>query len=217
MRVLGFNPPIVHYHMSLINDALKKAQKQRTGENAPDVSVTSPEGEVIGRIVKRDKPPAFSTLLIRIGLSASALLILLIGAYLGLQRLRQPTFQPAEPKPIPAPAISPSPPPVVETTQAPETFSIPIPPSAPPVVTSPPPPPPPPPRAKFSPKAINFIDNLRIAGIRASATDSKVLMNDRVYRNGDIVEYELGLKLIEITANSLTFENESGARYTRNF
>jgi hypothetical protein len=42
-------------------------------------------------------------------------------------------------------------------------------------------------------------------------------MNDRVYRNGDIVEYELGLKLIEITANSLTFENESGARYTRNF
>ena len=200
--------------MSLINDALKKAQKQRTGENAADVSVTSPEGEAIGRIVKRDKPPAFRTLLMRIGLSASALLILLIGAYLGLQRLRQPTFQPAEPKPSPALAISPSPPPVVKMTQAPETFSMPIPPSAPPVVT---PPPPPPPRPKFSPKAISFIDNLRIAGIRASATDSKVLMNDRVYRNGDIVEYELGLKLIEITANSLTFENESGARYTRNF
>ncbi|MCX6948812.1 MAG: hypothetical protein NTX39_03985, partial [Opitutae bacterium] len=86
---------------------------------------------------------------------------------------------------------------------------------APPVVAAPPPPPPPPP--KFSPKAISFVDNLRIAGIRASATDSKVLMNDRVYRNGDIVEYELGLKLTEITANSLTFENESGARYTRNF
>jgi len=42
-------------------------------------------------------------------------------------------------------------------------------------------------------------------------------MNDRVYRNGDIVEHELSLKLTEITANSLTFENESGARYTRNF
>jgi len=42
-------------------------------------------------------------------------------------------------------------------------------------------------------------------------------MSDRVYRTGDIVAYELGLKLVEITANSLTFENESGARYTRNF
>ena len=212
MRVLGFNPPIVH--MSLINDALKKAQKQRTGESASAAGATGPEGEAIGQIVKRDKPPAFNTLLIRIGLSASALLILLIGAYLGLQRSRQPTFQPAEPPPSAAPAISPAPPPVVKTTQAPETFSIPIPPSAPPVVTSPPPPPP---RPKFSAKAISFVDNLRIVGIRASATDSKVLMNDRVYRNGDVVEYELDLKLIEITANSLTFVNESGARYTRNF
>lgn len=196
--------------MSLINDALKKAQKQRTGEDAEAAVGVSPEGEALGRIVKRDKPPAFSTLLMRIGLSAGALLILLIGAYLGLQRSRQP----AEPTPSVAPAISPAPPPVVKTTQAPETFSIPIPPSAPPVVAAPPPPPP---RPKFSPQAISFVDNLRIAGIRASATDSKVLMNDRVYRNGDIVEYELGLKLTEITANSLTFENESGARYTRNF
>lgn len=201
--------------MSLINDALKKAQKQRTGDSASATGSTLHEGEASGRIAKRDKPPAFSTLLMRIGLSAGALLILLIGAYLGLQRSRQPTFQPAEPTPSVAPAISPASPLVVKTTQAPETFSIPIPPSAPPVVAAPPPPPPPPP--KFSPKAISFVDNLRIAGIRASATDSKVLMNDRVYRNGDIVEYELGLKLTEITANSLTFENESGARYTRNF
>jgi len=201
--------------MSLINDALKKAQKQRTGDSAPATGSTLHEGEASGRIAKRDKPPAFSTLLMRIGLSAGALLILLIGTYLGLQRARQPTFQPAEPTPSVAPAISPAPPPVVKMTQVPETFSIPIPPSAPPVVAAPPPPPPPPP--KFSPKAISFVDNLRIAGIRASATDSKVLMNDRVYRNGDIVEHELGLKLTEITANSLTFENESGARYTRNF
>lgn len=105
MRVLGFNPPIVH--MSLINDALKKAQKQRTGESASAAGATGPEGEAIGQIVKRDKPPAFSTLLVRIGLSASALLILLIGAYLGLQRSRQPTFQPAEPPPQRRPSYFP--------------------------------------------------------------------------------------------------------------
>ncbi|MCX6948813.1 MAG: hypothetical protein NTX39_03990, partial [Opitutae bacterium] len=119
--------------MSLINDALKKAQKQRTGDSASATGSTLHEGEASGRIAKRDKPPAFSTLLMRIGLSAGALLILLIGAYLGLQRSRQPTFKPAEPTPSVAPAISPASPLVVKTTQAPETFSIPIPPSAPPV------------------------------------------------------------------------------------
>ncbi|NBX60352.1 MAG: hypothetical protein EBT62_07805, partial [Opitutaceae bacterium] len=75
--------------MSLINDALKKAQKQRTGDSAPATGSTLHEGEASGRIAKRDKPPAFSTLLMRIGLSAGALLILLIGTYLGLQRARQ--------------------------------------------------------------------------------------------------------------------------------
>ncbi len=56
-----------------------------------------------------------------------------------------------------------------------------------------------------------------MAGIRASATDSKVLMNDRVYRLGTIVEHEMGLKLTGITANSLTFEDERGGTYTRTF
>jgi hypothetical protein len=73
------------------------------------------------------------------------------------------------------------------------------------------------PLAKLEPKAITYIENLHIAGIRASATDSKVLMNDRVYRVGDIVEHEMNLKLIGITANSLTFEDERGGRYTRQF
>lgn len=40
-------------------------------------------------------------------------------------------------------------------------------------------------------------------------------MNDRVYRIGDTVEHVLGLKLAGITAESLTFEDENGARYTR--
>jgi hypothetical protein len=62
---------------------------------------------------------------------------------------------------------------------------------------------------------MTFIDNLKVAGIRASATDSKVLMNDRVYRLGDIVDHEMGLKLVGITSNSLTFEDEKGGRYTR--
>jgi hypothetical protein len=207
--------------MSLINDALKKAQKQRAGDNAPASGSTLHEGEASGSIAKRDKPPAFTTLLIRIGLITGALLIVLVGAYLGRHRAPQPIIQPTLAQPTSAPA-TPPPPPVVSTVKAPDTVSLPIPAAAPAIVAPEPivtPPPPPPPSAppKFSPQAIIFVENLRISVIRASATDSKVLMSDRVYRTGDIVAYELGLKLVEITADSLTFENESGARYTRNF
>jgi hypothetical protein len=207
--------------MSLINDALKKAQKQRAGDNAPASGSTLHEGEASGSIAKRDKPPAFTTLLIRIGLITGALLIVLVGAYLGRHRAPQPIIQPTLAQPTSAPA-TPTPPPVVSTVKAPDTVSLPIPAAAPAIVAPEPtvtPPPPPPPSAppKFSPQAIIFVENLRISVIRASATDSKVLMSDRVYRTGDIVAYELGLKLVEITADSLTFENESGARYTRNF
>ncbi len=207
--------------MSLINDALKKAQKQRAGDSAPASGLTLHEGEASGSIAKRDKPPAFTTLLIRIGLITGALLIVLVGAYLGRHRAPQPIIQPTLAQPTSAPA-TPTPPPVVSTVKAPDTVSLPIPAAAPAIVAPEPivtPPPPPPPSAppKFSPQAIIFVENLRISVIRASATDSKVLMSDRVYRTGDIVAYELGLKLVEITADSLTFENESGARYTRNF
>jgi hypothetical protein len=73
------------------------------------------------------------------------------------------------------------------------------------------------PPPKLGAKAISFIENLRIAGIRASATDSKVLMNDHVYRVGDTVEHELELKITGITSSSLTFEDEHGAVYTRQF
>jgi len=71
--------------------------------------------------------------------------------------------------------------------------------------------------AKLEPRAINYIEGIRVAGIRASTTDSKVLMNDRVYRLNDTVEHEMGLRLVAITSHSLTFEDDRGARYTRSF
>lgn len=70
---------------------------------------------------------------------------------------------------------------------------------------------------KMEPRAIDFIEGIRVAGIRASSTDSKVLMNDRVYRLGDTVDRALHLKLVEITSSSLTFEDSRGSRYTRGF
>jgi hypothetical protein len=221
--------------MSLINDALKKAQKQRTGDSPPLAAMPGIGGESAARIAKRAKPAGFNSLLIRLGLGAGGVLVLAAAAWLAVRAFnRPPDIPPAKPTVVtqaaPAPASTPS------------TFTVPIVvPAAPePVKVSPPTPsaageskpvaaivapvePPPEPApvkaapAKLDAKAVVYIENLRIAGIRASATDSKVLMNDRVYRVGDMVEHELGLKLTGITASSLSFEDEHGAKYTRNF
>jgi hypothetical protein len=73
------------------------------------------------------------------------------------------------------------------------------------------------PALKLEPRAIQFIENIKVAGIMARPTDSKVLMNDRVYRIGSLVEAEMGLTLVGITSNTLTFEDGHGGRYTRTF
>lgn len=235
--------------MSLINDALRKAQKQRTGEAPPLASMPGVGGESPARIAKRAKPAGFNALLLRLGLGAGALLIVAgIGAYFAF---RSPRAEPAAP-PAPSPTGVAATPPQTSSSAAPApvaepttpTFTLPVvtpavtpkpepvaakappemvatKPAAPvakaPVEIAPAAPATPAPPAKMDNKAVAYIENLRIAGIRASTTDAKVLMSDRVYRPGDMVERELGLKLVGITSGSLTFENEQGARYTRSF
>lgn len=66
-------------------------------------------------------------------------------------------------------------------------------------------------------RIIAYVDRLRVAGIRSSGADSKVLMNDRVYRVGDLVDRELGLKLVQVAPDMLTFEDAKGLTYTKNF
>lgn len=250
--------------MSLINDALKKAQKQRTGEAPPLSSMPSIGGESPGRIAKRAKPASFNAQFLRVGLGAAALLLVAgVGAYFAFRGPGKESAAPAAQAQPSAPVVKPPVEPAGTLTKAPEpalAFTLPIatPPAAvekpaptvhqpapePVATVTPPPavkpkdepprtgggvvakpsvpapaaePPAPVVAAKMDSKAVGYIENLRIAGIRASATDSKVLMNDRVYRIGDIVEHEMGLKLIGITSSSMTFEDERGAKYTRNF
>ena len=66
-------------------------------------------------------------------------------------------------------------------------------------------------------RAQQFVDALRVTGIRASGNDSKVLMNDRVFRVNDIVDRNLGLKLIMVAPDSLLFADPTGATYTKIF
>lgn len=234
--------------MSLINEALKKAQKQRTGETPPLAAMPAIGGESATRIARRGQPAGLNTLLVRLGLGAVVLVVVIAGLVLFL---RQPTPsvpvatapRPAAPATTKLPLSAPAAAPAAATTTPPSAvppaqFVLNIPAAsaakepAVPVTTAKaePSPAPPPVAPKVEPavktpagppkmdiKGITYIETLRVTGIRASATDSKVLMNDRVFRVGNIVEHSLGLKLTEITANSLTFEDEQGARYTRNF
>lgn len=78
----------------------------------------------------------------------------------------------------------------------------------------------PPPRAanpQPDPRIYAFIDTLRVTGIRSSGNESKVLMNDRVYRVNDIVERAFGLRLIEVAPDSLTFADANDVTYKKNF
>ena len=66
-------------------------------------------------------------------------------------------------------------------------------------------------------KLAEIVDALRVTGIRPAGVDSKVLLNDRVFRLGDVVDLAHGVRLTGATANSLTFSEPSGLVYTRNF
>jgi hypothetical protein len=53
--------------------------------------------------------------------------------------------------------------------------------------------------------------------VRASATDPKVLMNDRVYRLNDVVDRDLQLRIIGIAPRELRFRDARGYVYTKTF
>jgi hypothetical protein len=258
--------------MSLINEALKKAQRQRTeGTDQPATPAADPSTTPAQRVARREKPAGFrSQMLMAAGGGAAVLVIVLVIGGVWFWRSGQKPEPPA-PKPevvathvatptvtpsvvaatvVPAPAAAtpvqsaplpvavtkPTPTLVVETPKpAPATttaaststpqFTLPL---APPIATTQQAAPVvsapgateisrPAERPKAPVHMVTIIENLRVAGIRAAGDDSKVLMNDRVYRLNDIVDHELGIKLTGVTAKSLTFEDDHGAVYTRTF
>jgi hypothetical protein len=86
-----------------------------------------------------------------------------------------------------------------------------------PNMATPPEPTPAKPAVKGSAQIQEYINKLRITGIRAAGTESKVLMNDRVYKVNDMVDRAIGLKLTAVAADRLTFVDENGVEYIRNF
>lgn len=247
--------------MSLINDALKKAQRQRSEGNPSAAEVTSQNAapEQLHRVARREKPAGFRSQVMLIGGGAAAAVVLLaIGAVFFFRSGEPPPALPAQPTQI---ATAPTAVPSVPATQTAPTVSPAALVPALPAASTPSPAPaqqltltdpaaptpspasgqfvlPPAPvtetaaiatttptaptpavadRPKPSTRMIGVIERFRVGGIRVAGTESKVLMNDKVYRLNDTIDHELGIRLTGIETKALTFEDSRGAVHTRTF
>ncbi|MES2692233.1 MAG: hypothetical protein V4773_02090, partial [Verrucomicrobiota bacterium] len=77
--------------------------------------------------------------------------------------------------------------------------------------------PPPAAAAKTDERIAAFVDAIKVTGIRSSGAESRVLMNDRVYKVNDIVERTLGVRLVKVAPDSLTFSDNNGFTYVKLF
>jgi len=61
----------------------------------------------------------------------------------------------------------------------------------------------------------NFIDRLRVTGVRVSNTGTKVILGDRLFKVGDVVDSGLELRLVKVEQGVLTFADSNGKTYIK--
>ncbi len=245
--------------MSLINDALKKAQRERTSPAGHPASIATPPTGSAPAATHHAPPqprsnpwvPALVVLAV-LGGGAAVWFLKPGGApapvAVATNTQTAPTAAaPASGSAEPAPAVPATPATPVDNS-APVQLQINLPssgtPAAAPVTTNPTPvavaptpapaapvvaAQPPPPAAPTSPSSeplkitlqledpriLAFLDAARINGVRSVADDAKLLMNNKVFRAGGVVDRELGLKLVQILPGELVFEDSRGIQYRK--
>jgi hypothetical protein len=213
--------------MSLINDALKKAARERAeeqGEVAP-----MPGG---GRRNSRHGGPMQKQTLILIG--AAAIVLIVVSVVLtGMFMTGKPEAKPATaasptpttlaqaaakiiieapvvavavPTPTPAPTVAlvkPTPTPVPVVAQTPEAAA---------------------PAAKVADTSQGHMDEMQaivdgfhISGVRTAGTESKALVDGHIYKLNDIVDKKSGLRLVKVDVDHLTFTDKDGNTFVRTF
>ncbi len=106
----------------------------------------------------------------------------------------------AKPEPVPVAA---SPKPTIQARPAPVAKPRPTPaPSAPRATTQ-------------NPILVEYIEKMEIQGIRLSGTNSKVLMDNKVFRLNSIINRDLKLRVISISKERIIFIDDAGIRYTK--
>ncbi|HZZ58079.1 MAG TPA: hypothetical protein VFE31_09630 [Opitutaceae bacterium] len=73
------------------------------------------------------------------------------------------------------------------------------------------------PAPKPNPLITSFVARGVIGGVDAGGPDHKalVLFNDSIYHLNDIVDYALGIRLVAVQPNRITFEDSRGVLYVR--
>ena len=242
--------------MSLLNEALKKAQRQQHTEQQASarVIVQSSLAGTAPAVTRTGMSTRLFTLLI------AGAVVLVSGSVLGtVLLLRKPSSIESAPpavalnSPAAAPA-APQQPPVVAaqapSTSAADTGSLairvaipaapvtqqatqaPVPAPAPAATPEPSPAADTAPAAPTTPQiriasidedtaaaretaAYSVINAMRISGIRGTGTDSRVLIDGRVYRINSVVDRTLGLRLTAVEADRLLFTDSRGTVFTR--
>jgi hypothetical protein len=205
--------------MSLINDALKKAARQRAQEES-GVAPLRPGGGVAQSTGQR--APMSTQTMILIG--AAALVLIVVSAVV-TGMLIAGKFEPkpaavvaAAPAPVVAPApVAAAPAPVVVTTPVPTAPPAAAPPSVAVIAA---------PAATAAQAAAaqaqndliqNLVDKYHVSGVRAAENGSKALIDGHVYRQGEFLDRSLGLKLIGVDQDHLTFTDKAGNTYIKSF
>ena len=233
--------------MSLINEALKKAQNQRTnppvtppGTPPPTANSSAPQPSPFGKI---GVLIAICAVIVSLSVLATVFLLrrptsepivsALPATAPAPQRIASATTTPAPIAAKPTDAVSPAPT-VAAATNTPANNSAKTSPAsatataanaAPltasaiafPVMTPTPTPSPEPTPVKPTIRIQALVDKFRISGIRISDTDSKVILNDHLFRVDDPVESSLGLRLTKIEEHRLTFVDADGNTYVKRF
>jgi hypothetical protein len=70
---------------------------------------------------------------------------------------------------------------------------------------------------KFQESIQTLVDALRVTGIRAAGNDSKVMINERVYKLNDIVDRPNSLRLTNVASDGLMFTTPDGVTYEKTF
>lgn len=60
-----------------------------------------------------------------------------------------------------------------------------------------------------------IVDQFSVQGIRKSGQDTRVFLNGKIQKLGDVVDLEAGIRLIGFTSEDLVFEDPQGRRYTK--
>ena len=212
--------------MSLINEALRKAQNQRN--QAPGLGDGA---DMSHQPVNPVNPP--SRLGLMIGLSIFIIILLGLVAGLSFLVISEYELQPAQ-QPVPPNPQSQMP----QTTSTTETASIKaaanevadvVPESANAMPTAPEAQPPASrkqlpeviegPVAKPGPikEIADWVEQCTISGVRITSSKSKVILNNKGYSPNEVINDNLGLKILKIEPDRIRFIDSNGAEYIKSF